>query len=99
MTPKLISKDILRFLIPSAFGVLIFLTPIFIDGKPTIVLGILFDLLRATFEDYLPAIVTVLLILSGFFSAYYSLIRGVGNNNSRNRICLLYTSPSPRDRG
>ena len=92
MTPKLISKDILRFLIPSAFGVLIFLTPIFIDGKPTIVLGILFDLLRATFEDYLPAIVTVLLMLSGFFSAYYSLIRGVGNSNSRNRIEKIFTT-------
>ena len=75
MTRKLFSKDILRFLIPSTFGVLVFLTPIFIDGKPTIVLGILFDLLRATFEDYLPAIVTGLLILSGFLSAYYSLIR------------------------
>ena len=92
MTPKLISKDILRFLIPSAFGVLVFLTPIFIDGKPTIVLGILFDLLRATFEDYLPAIVTVLLMLSAFFSAYYSLIRGVGNNNSRNRIEKIFTT-------
>ena len=92
MTPKLISKDILRFLIPSTFGVLVFLTPIFIDGKPTIVLGILFDLLRATFEDYLPAIVTVLLMLSGFFSAYYSLIRGVGNSNSRNRIEKIFTT-------
>ena len=70
MTPKLFSKDILRFLIPSIFGVFVFLTPIFIDGKPTIVLGIIFDLLRATFEDYLPAIVTGLLMLSGFFSAY-----------------------------
>jgi len=92
VTPKLIAKDILRFLIPSAFGVLVFLTPIFIDGKPTIVLGILFDLLRATFEDYLPAIVTVLLVLSGFFSAYYSLIRRAENCNSRNRIEKIFTT-------
>ena len=74
MTPKLFSKDILRFLIPSSFGVLVFLTPIFIDGKPTIVLGIIFDVLRASFEDYLPAIVTLLLMISAFYTAYNSLI-------------------------
>ena len=92
MTRKLFSKDILRFLIPSTFGVLVFLTPIFIDGKPTIVLGIIFDLLRATLEDYLPAIVTALLMLSGFFSAYYSLIRRGVESNSRNRIEKIFTT-------
>ena len=65
MISKLLSKDILRFLVPSIVGVLVFLTPIFVDGRPTIVYGVMFDILRAATEDYLPAIVTLLLFISG----------------------------------
>ena len=133
MIKKLLSKDILRFLIPSICGVIIFLIPVFFDGKPTIVYGIIFDILRSATQDYLPSVVTGLLLISGLCSTYFSVFRKNNQTKSRNRIeqifttqiswltirilgaifaslvffnvgpqwiiCLLYTSPSPRDRG
>ena len=75
MINKPLPKDILRFLVPSIFGVIIFLIPVFFDGKPTIVYGIIFDILRDATQDYLPAIVTGLLLISGLCSTYFSLFR------------------------
>ena len=84
--PKPLSKDILRFLVPSIFGVIIFLIPVFFDGKPTIVYGIIFDILRNATQDYLPAIVTGLLLISGLCSTYFSLFRK--NNQTKKKIAL-----------
>ena len=61
MTNKFSLKDILRFVVPSTLGVLIFLTLVFVDGRPTIGMGIIFDLLRGVTQNYLPGFVTVLL--------------------------------------
>ncbi len=85
MISKLLSKDILRFLVPSIVGVLVFLTPIFVDGRPTIVYGVMFDILRAATEDYLPAIVTLLLFISGLGSTYYSLFK----NNPQTQLTRI----------
>ena len=73
MTNKFSLKDILRFVVPSTLGVLIFLTPMFVDGRPTIGMGIIFELLKGVTQDYLPGFVTVLLFMSCCCSTYFSL--------------------------
>ena len=92
MINKPLSKDILRFLVPSIFGVIIFLIPVFFDGKPTIVYGIIFDILRNATQDYLPAIVTGLLLISGLCSTYFSLFRKNNQTKSINRIEQIFTT-------
>ena len=57
-------QGVLKFIIPSSIGVLMFLTPIFVDGRATIGMGILVDLLRDATQDYLPAFATLLLLVS-----------------------------------
>ena len=84
MTFNILPKEILKFLIPSIFGAFVFLTPIFIDGKPTIILGVIFDFLRSFLEDYLPAVVTGLLVISAFCSIYFSLF--ISNRNQDSKI-------------
>ena len=92
MTNKLLSKDILRFLIPSTCGVIIFLIPVFFDGKPTIVYGIIFDILRGATQDYLPGIVTGLLLISGLCSTYFSVFRNNNQTKITNRIEQIFTT-------
>ena len=92
MTNKVLTKDILRFLIPSTFGVLIFLTPMFIDGRPTIGMGIIFELLKDVTQDYLPGFVTVLLFISLCFSTYFSLFKKSQNQRSINQLESIFTT-------
>ena len=37
--------------------------------------------------------------VSGFSSMLFKLLEEVRSDDSKNKPCLLYTSPSPRDRG
>ena len=92
MTFNILPKEILKFLIPSIFGAFVFLTPIFIDGKPTIILGVIFDFLRSFLEDYLPAVVTGLLVISAFFSIYFSLFISNRNEDSKNPFEKIFTT-------
>ena len=92
MTNKLLPKDVLRFLVPSIFGVIVFLIPVFFDGKPTIVYGIIFDILRGATEDYLPGVVTGLLLISGVCSIYFSLFRKNNQTKSTNRVEQIFTT-------
>ena len=68
-------QGVLKFIIPSSIGVLMFLTPIFVDGRATIGMGILVDLLRDATQDYLPAFATLLLLVSCVCSIYFSLFK------------------------
>jgi len=92
VTNKLLPKDVLRFLVPSIFGVIVFLIPVFFDGKPTIVYGIIFDILRGATEDYLPGVVTGLLLISGVCSIYFSLFRKNNQTKSTNRVEQIFTT-------
>ena len=89
---KLSYQDVLKFIIPSSIGVLLFLTPIFIDGRATIGMGILVDLLRDATQDYLPAFATMLLLVSCFCSTYFSLFRKNESNRRINQIQQIFTT-------
>ncbi len=65
----------LKFIIPSLIGILFFLTPVVVDGKITIGLGVLADMLKASANDYLPAFATGLLVLSGAVALFAAVIK------------------------
>ena len=89
---KVSYQDLLKFIIPSSIGVLLFLTPIFIDGRATIGMGILVDLLRDATQDYLPAFATMLLLVSCLCSTYFSLFRKNESNRRINQIQQIFTT-------
>jgi len=89
---KVSYQDLLKFIIPSSIGVLLFLTPIFIDGRATIGMGILVDLLRDATQDYLPAFATMLLLVSCLCSTYFSLFRKNQSNTPINQIQKIFTT-------
>lgn len=65
----------LKFIIPSLIGFLLFLTPIVVDGKVTIGMGVLADQLNALTKDYLPAFATSLLVISALVSLYTAVFK------------------------
>ncbi|MBY4677508.1 YjiH family protein [Marinobacterium arenosum] len=65
----------LKFIIPSLIGVLFFLTPVVVDGKVTIGMGVLADELKALTKDYLPAFATGLLAISALVALYAALLK------------------------
>jgi len=89
---KVSYQDLLKFIIPSSIGVLLFLTPIFIDGRATIGMGILVDLLRDATQDYLPAFATILLLVSCLCSTYFSLFRKNKSNIPINQLQQIFTT-------
>lgn len=65
----------LKFIIPSLIGFLFFLTPIVVDGKVTIGMGVLADQLNELTQDYLPAFATSLLVISALIALYTALFK------------------------
>ncbi|GGO75501.1 membrane protein [Marinobacterium nitratireducens] len=73
--PKHSLTAYLKFIIPSLIGILFFLTPIVVDGKVTIGMGVLADMLKEAAKDYLPAFATSLLVISALVSLYAALLK------------------------
>lgn len=65
----------LKFLLPSTFGILIFLTPITVDGKQTILMSILIDWLKAPIRDYLLDLFVGLVIIAATGGLYFIVAR------------------------
>lgn len=59
------TPQLLRFIIPSLIGVIIFLLPIPKDGTFTIILGMLVDFVRGALKDHLPLIGMIIVAISG----------------------------------
>lgn len=62
-------SDALRFLLPSAVGVALFLTPVTQDGGQQILVGILAGLFRDAFAPVMPWLIATLFLISGLGSA------------------------------
>ena len=60
--------QLVKFIVPSLIGVLLFLVPISIDGKVTIGLGVLAEGLQGAISDYIPAFMTSVLGISAIGS-------------------------------
>ncbi|WP_435103263.1 YjiH family protein [Arhodomonas sp. AD133] len=73
-TPGFGAAGLLKFLVPSLIGALMFLTPIVVDGQVTIGMGVLSDWLKATFSDSLPAVAATVLTISAVASAVVAVL-------------------------
>ena len=72
---RTIGSSLLKFLLPSAVGISLFLVPITIDGNQTIVIGFLSDLLRQRSASWLPFLIAAIFALSGIMSSYATAFR------------------------
>lgn len=65
---KYTSSQIMRFVLPSLIGAIAFIVPFPDKGSLNTILGMLIDLGKAVFKDYLPVTAMVLVVLSGVLS-------------------------------
>jgi nucleoside recognition membrane protein YjiH len=70
-----LTKQYLRFLLPSLLGILLFLVPIQVNGKVTIGLGVMADWLQAAIADYIPLFMTGVICLSAVGSILIKFVR------------------------
>lgn len=70
-----LTSDYLRFIIPSAIGILLFMTPLKFDGEFTIPVAILSGFASDLLENFLPLIVTILITFTGIMSIVYKAIK------------------------
>jgi nucleoside recognition membrane protein YjiH len=68
------SKQLVKFLLPSLIGVLLFLVPISVNGKVTIGLGVLADGLQGAISEYIPLFMTSVLGVSALGSLLVKLV-------------------------
>src|SRR5690625_7804407 len=79
---KLTPKNIMKFLIPSLFGIIIFLVPITdADGNFNILLGVITEYFIALFEGFLPEVITGVIIISTVLS-----VIKIGRASCRERV-------------
>ncbi|WP_209123520.1 YjiH family protein [Alkalihalobacillus sp. BA299] len=65
----------MKFIIPSLFGLFLFLVPVPYDGKWTIGVGILAELFLGVFAPFIPQFMTVVLVLSVVLSVVAKLAK------------------------
>lgn len=63
----------LKFIIPTLLGIFLFLTPLTVGGKQTIVIGVLTDFMRAPLEPFVLEIVVFVVVLGAIGSGYFVL--------------------------
>ncbi len=68
-------KDLMKFLLPSLFGVIIFLFPIIDGGSFNIPLGIITEFLIEFLSGWLPAIITYTMVLSTVLTIFAMIMK------------------------
>lgn len=80
---KLSFLDYCRFLFPSFLGILFFIVPFRYNGKATIIVALLSNLLTNFLSEHLPLIITILISLSAIFSIFYKAFKNYFFKNNR----------------
>lgn len=83
---------LLKFLIPSLIGVLIFLFPVSYDGNTTIFLAVITSIIRAPFEHFILEIIVCVVILSAIASGYYQIFKPDLEKRFKSLHIICYTS-------
>ena len=68
-------KIFLKFIIPSFFGIFIFLIPVVFEKKITIPMGVLVDVVEAWTIQYLPVFIVGIMTLSAVLTSLVALLR------------------------
>jgi len=89
---KLDSKSIMKFLIPSAFGVFIFLFPLPWKGSVNIPIGIISEWLANVIKPIAPILITTVILISAVFSTLTTIIKPKSIINNKLLSKLFVTS-------
>src|SRR5699024_11207147 len=65
---QITKKGLLKFIIPSLFGMIIFLLPIKDDGAFNIPLGLITEALIDALSNFLPMVITIVIVISTLLS-------------------------------
>ena len=83
----------LRFLLPSLIGVALFLLPVSINGKSTILLGYVTDLIKLPLQPYAVTIVAVVIILTTLGGGYYLVVKPDWKKSHPTLYAFCYVEP------
>ena len=86
------NKLFLKFLLPSAIGVLLFLCPVNYNGSNTILLAVITGLVRAPFEAYILEIIVSVVLLSAIGSGIYTFFKPNWISSNKSLYILCNTS-------
>ncbi|ASK61883.1 hypothetical protein CFK37_06775 [Virgibacillus phasianinus] len=86
------TKGLMKFLIPSLFGVFIFLFPVYDNGTFNIPLGIITEYLIDLLTGVLPVIVTYVILISGVLTVVTTLFKPKAILNSKLLNSLFHVS-------
>lgn len=79
------NKDLLKFIIPSLIGVMLFMVPIYHNGELSIPIAVFSNTVQGLFEGILPFALTVLITLVAIVTAIYKIIKPKFMIN--NKVC------------
>lgn len=85
-------SSLLKFLIPSSIGVLLFLFPVTYDGNTTIFLAVITSIIRTPFEQYILEIIVGVVILSAIASGYYQFSKPDWGQRFKTLHVICHTS-------
>jgi nucleoside recognition membrane protein YjiH len=83
----------LRFLLPSLVGIALFLLPVTINGKSTILLGYITDLIKLPLQPYAITIVASIVTLAALGGGYYLLARPDWKESHPTLYAFCYVEP------
>lgn len=66
-------KDHLKFIIPSLFGVFLFMTPIKVDGDFTIPIAVLAGFVESGLSNFLSLIMMLIIVITGVFTVIFKV--------------------------
>lgn len=90
---KLDNKSIMRFIIPSALGVFIFLFPLPWKGSINIPIGIISEWLAALIKPAAPTLITIFILISAIFTAITTIFKPKSILNNKLMSKLFVSSP------
>ncbi|MBM7702468.1 YjiH family protein [Metabacillus iocasae] len=78
---KVSASQYAKFIVPSLLGIILFLIPVKVDGKVTIVLGVMADTLMAAIGSYIPAMMVGVLAIAAIGSLFAKIAQPSFINN------------------
>lgn len=69
------TKDLLKFIIPSLIGVLLFMVPVSYEGELSIPIAVLSSVVKSTIGNFIPLTVTILIAVVGALSLIFKLTK------------------------
>lgn len=90
---RIAGKSLAKFILASLLGILIFLTPVTVKGKNTIVMGVIMDIVRAPFEAFLLEIMVSFVCATAIGAGYYLVRRPLWQDRRPLLYALCETTP------